>query len=148
MIQKVVDTINANKNAIGVNGAEEISEDWSKNLKPPYCGVFADTEEESEQVSTMGDLIDIPISIKIVCCSSEKRTARDAMNEAWSIARKILQYVKGEYTFNQADLETDPGKPTYTVLLRPKRMPREILSKTAKQSVVQVNLFYNDPYIA
>lgn len=147
MIQAVVDKINANKAAIGVKGAEEISEDWSKNLQPPYCAVFADTEEDSFASSTMGDVTDIPITINVLCVSSERRTAKEAFDEAWKISKKVIEFVKGEYTFNQADLETDPGKPTYVILLRPKPMPREILSKAAKQSVVSARFFYHDPYL-
>lgn len=147
MIEKVVALLIANKADIGINGADEVSEDWSKNLKPPYCLVYADTDEETDYQSAAADLIDVPITINIMCCSGEGKTAKETFDQAWAIARKVLQYAHSDFTFNQADLETDPGKPTQTVQLRPKKMPREISSKTAKQSVVITRMYYYDPQI-
>lgn len=121
MIEKAVDVLRTNKVAIGITDAEEIAEDWSKNLKPPYCGVYADTEEETDQQSAGADLIDVPISINVACCSAEAKDAKDSFNQAWAIARKVIQYLHSDFMFNQADLETDPGKATLTVQLRPKK---------------------------
>ena len=145
MIEKVVALLNANKQAIGIKAAIEISEEPSKNLTPPYCGVFADTENETDQAATNNMLLAVPIEVKVWCFSSEKQTGAQSFAQAWEIARNAASKIVGPYTFTPEEMEIE-SEVSKTVPLKLRKRPRDVQAKKAKQSVVVLNLYYEDPW--
>lgn len=144
VIQAVVDKLNANKVALGISSAIEISEDPSSTVKPPYVGVFANTEQPAIENAMEGMPISIPIEIICLIFSKEHRTASESMKSAWAIARAMHPIVRGAY---QIDVGA-PGVPDVKwIALAPSQQkpPLEIQRKAADSSIVAVNLQYLNP---
>jgi len=122
----------ANKESIGIKDAAVLSEDTdSKPLRPPYAGVIADFEDESEQETGDTVQLDVPVEIKILCSSGEHKKASLAFQEAFTIATKVITHAK-------TTLTTEDGE--FTLMLR--KRPFTIIRNAADQCVIQANLYY------
>jgi len=121
-----------NKVSLGITDAASIAEDTdAKDLRPPYCGVFANFENESIQESADSTQIGVPVEIKVLCSSSENKTAHLSFAEAFILANKVVTLLKGLLTVGSDE-----------VVLMLRKRPFEILRNAADQSVVQVNFYY------
>ncbi|MEW5799972.1 MAG: hypothetical protein AB1728_13305 [Bacteroidota bacterium] len=128
----VAATLVANKTTLGITDASVIAEDADvKPMRPPHAGVFADFEYEAGQQTSDTTQICVPVEIKILCFSTECKTAALAFAEAFGIAVKIVALMKGVLTVGSDE-----------VTLKIRKKPFEILRNSAEQSVVQVNVYY------
>ena len=125
--------MNLNLATLGITKASELSEDAEESkLRPPYCGIFADFDSESSYGTNDEVQVQVPVEIKILCCSAEKKTAALAFAEAFTIASKISQLMPGQ-------LSVDGGE--VTLFLRKK--PFDIIRNASDGAVVQVNFYYH-----
>jgi len=131
VIADVISRLEDSRAALKITGVEEINEDFTSNLRPPYVTVHADFENEAEQLSSASQLIEIPVEIKLVIFTAGHRNQSDAFNQAFQIAAGALNTACGIYEIS--------GE-TIRVMPRPK--PFEIWAKKKDSSVIMVSLFY------
>ena len=86
--------------ALKLDDVIEISEKRSKDMKPPYVGVFADFEDEANERDSSLSLINLPIKIKVWIFSSDYKTAKEAFAEAWNILDTIKDASLGTKTID------------------------------------------------
>lgn len=128
--------LNTNKATLGITKAEIISEDAEESkFRPPYCAVFADFQEPSDNTSADTVQMEVPCEIKVLCASSEKKSAALAFAEAFQLANDVVNLLRGEITVTEGDTDI-------TVFLFSRKKPFDIMRKAADGSVVQVNLYY------
>lgn len=129
--QAVNTLIHDNRSTVGNKDEAVLSEDQTSQLKPPYCGVFADFEIEAEGMWGNDVLQNLPAEIKILVCSSKNKTAAESIAECLTIAEAVITLCRKSYTV---------GTETVQLHIRPR--PFEWLSKKADQSVLQINFYF------
>jgi hypothetical protein len=128
----IKDKLVTNKVSIGIKDALVLSEDSdAKSLRPPYAGIVMDFEDDSEQETPDTVQIGVPVEMKVLCSSTENKTAALSFQEAYAIANHVIMILKGSLTVG----------PNEIVLLLRKR-PFSIIRNSAEQCVLQVNLYY------
>lgn len=128
----VVAKLNTNKVSLAIKDAEEISEDTASKLRPPWCGVFCDFDQESLNSSADDVQFEVPCEVKILCSSSDNKTAALSFAESFILANKVILLMKGVLAVESNEI---------TLLLRKK--PFEIIRNAADQCVLQVNMYYH-----
>jgi hypothetical protein len=114
----------------------EIGEDNTNDLQPPYLGIYADFDETSE-ITPNGYPTNFPVSIFIMCHSSEYSTDFESFNEAFIMARNILKLTIGDFSLINIDNKEE------FVQLKAQSNPMLILKKSAKGSIINVQLTYS-----
>ncbi len=132
IVSEVVKVLKANKAAIGITDAVELSEDKSNALQPPYAGVYEDFEEDANTESGDNILLGIPAEIKVAFFSSKKQTAAQSLAECFAMMKAALPFIKTVYTVDGEEAD-----------LRLRKRPQDILGKKANQAVTQLNMYYD-----
>lgn len=128
----IKDKLITNKSSLSIKDASVLSEDSDvKGLRPPYAGVIVDFEEEAGNMTSDATLLDIPVELKILCSSGENKTAALSFREAFTIAGKVIELLKGPLTVSTEEI---------IILIR--KRPFTIVRNAADQCVVQANLYY------
>lgn len=133
ILKDVLDQLNKYKDEIGITRAEEINEDGTGNLKAPYIGAWFDFSDDAEGLTSTGAVIQIPVEIKLLVCGAPAKTLRDASAQAFKIAFKAVEKIRGVYTVD--------GK-RYILKLRSR--PFDIWKKRKDSSMILINLYYQD----
>ncbi len=128
----VKDKLIANKTALKIKDAQVLSEDTDdKGIRPPYAGVIVDFDEEAAGETSDTTQLDVPVEVKVLCSSSENKTAAASFQEAFTLASAVIKLLKGALTVDTEEV---------TLLLR--KRPYTIVRNAADQCVIQANLYY------
>ncbi|KKP28306.1 MAG: hypothetical protein UR18_C0006G0018 [Candidatus Nomurabacteria bacterium GW2011_GWE2_31_40] len=137
---KVIEKINliqtTNLVQIGITTAQEMNEESNgKEFNPPYTYCF-EMPEESDEQNSAGSPVDIAIDTPIIICSSQQGTPGKNLAECFTIAKKILSLVPGNYQLSNTSGVNE------LVIISVKKRPFDVIAKRADQAILKLNLFY------
>ena len=123
--------------ALGLDDVIEINEKPSKNVMPPYVGIYFDLDEDAPERDSSDDILAIPVSIYVWIFSQSFQTATGCFNQAFDIMTAIRSAINGTFTVGAKK-----------VIVKPKARPYEILHNTSDGVVLNMRYIYNeyDPY--
>lgn len=119
--------------ALGLDDVIEINEKRSKDLKPPYIGVFADFEDEANERDSALSLISLPVKIRVWIFSADYKTAKEGFAEAWTILDVIKDAPLGLKTVSSKKI---------TIVFDP--VPIRIMSNSPDQVVLALHYNYTE----
>lgn len=135
VISAVIDRLKDQAHVIGVKSVsiDEIYDDFSKNLTPPYITVHADFTDEAEDTASAGHLVQIPVEVKLLVFTVGHKTPQQAFEQAFDIAVNALREARGSYVVEGEN-----------VFIIPRHKPFEIWAKKKDAAIIMCNLFYYD----
>ena len=118
---------------LGLDDVIQITEKPSKSVQPPYIGIYFDYKKTADSRTSRDQLRSIPVNIHVLLFSSGYSEAVEAFREVFSISEQVKDVVHDQFHVN--------GK---NITLKWDDLPLQILQMTANQSVIRLNLYYQE----